>query len=130
MPEVPWSLQSPAKQPPNLREEASICSKENTLGPTNDVTDFDAHRHQQRVWGHVSLKPLYSLWDLRGIPITVLAKRTMNAFLDDNLLGRAAELGYYFLFALFPTLVSASSILGLAAKSATTLYANLLHYFA
>ena len=96
----------------------------------NDAIDFAAHRHQQRIWGHVSLRPLYSLWDLKGIPLKILAKRTLDAFLDDNLLGRAAELGYYFLFALFPTLVSASSILGLAAKSATTIYANLLHYFA
>jgi membrane protein len=37
-------------------------------------------------------------------------------------------LGFYFLFALFPTLFSASSILGLAARSASTIYDNLLHY--
>lgn len=62
--------------------------------------------------------------------MTVLAKRTFASFLDDNLLGRSAELGYYFLFALFPTLVSASTILGLAAKSAASIYVSLLHYFA
>jgi len=50
--------------------------------------------------------------------------------LADNLLGRAAELGFYFLFALFPTLLSASSILGLAAKSASTFYMRLLEYLA
>jgi len=54
--------------------------------------------------------------------------RTFNSFLDDNLLSRAAELGYYFLFALFPTLVTASAILGLAAKSASTIYIRLLEY--
>jgi membrane protein len=50
--------------------------------------------------------------------------------LSDNLLSRAAEMGYYFLFALFPTLVSASSILGLAARQASAIYDHLLHYLA
>ncbi len=48
----------------------------------------------------------------------------------DRLFGRAAELGFYFLFALFPTLFSASSLLGLAAKSAEQIYDKLLHYLA
>jgi len=60
----------------------------------------------------------------------VVWKRSFKAFLEDNLLSRAAELGYYFLFALFPTLVSASAILGLAAKSARDIYLHLLHYLA
>ncbi len=85
---------------------------------------------QQRIWKHVSLQPLHSLWDLKGMPLSLLGKRTFHAVMDDNLLGRSAELGYYFLFALFPTLVSASTILGLAAKSATDIYGKLLQYFA
>ena len=60
----------------------------------------------------------------------VIAKRTFHSFNEDNLLSRAAELGYYFLFALFPTLVSASSILGLAARSASDIYVKLLNYLA
>jgi membrane protein len=50
--------------------------------------------------------------------------------ISDNLLSRAAEMGYYFLFALFPTLVCASSILGLAARQAAHIYLSLLHYLA
>ena len=46
----------------------------------------------------------------------------------DNLLGRSAELGFYFIFALFPTLVTACSILGLAARSAVNFYEHLLQY--
>jgi membrane protein len=76
----------------------------------------------------VSSSPLRSLWDLQGVPAQVIVRRTFKAFLDDNLLGRAAELGFYFLFALFPTLVSASSVLGLAARSASHIYDNLLAY--
>jgi membrane protein len=85
---------------------------------------------QQLIWDCVSWRPLNSLWDLQGVPIRVIAKRTWNAMFTDNLLGRSAELGYWFLFALFPTLVSASSILGLAARSASENYDRLLHYMA
>jgi membrane protein len=56
--------------------------------------------------------------------------RTWNSLLNDNLFGRAAELGYWFLFALFPTLVSASSIVGIAARNASQNYDRLLHYMA
>ena len=50
--------------------------------------------------------------------------------MDDRILGHAAELGFYFLFALFPTLLCASSILGLAARSAFQFYDKLLDYLA
>ena len=77
---------------------------------------------------YVSRWPLRSLWDLQGTPIHVLVKRTWRSIIDDRLFGRAAELGFYFLFALFPTLFSASSILGLAAQSANRIYDRLLDY--
>jgi len=38
--------------------------------------------------------------------------------LADRVFGHAAELGFYFVFALFPALLSAASILGLVARSA------------
>ena len=60
----------------------------------------------------------------------IVAKRTWESILTDRLFGRAAELGFYFLFALFPTLFSASSILGLAARSADQFYDKLLNYLA
>jgi len=50
--------------------------------------------------------------------------------MEDRIFGHAAELGFYFLFALFPTLFSASSILGLIAQSANRIYDHLLHYVA
>lgn len=84
----------------------------------------------QRIWDHVSHSPLHSLWDLQGVPARLIGKRTVQALLDDNLLSRAAELGYYFLFALFPTLVCASALVGLVAQRARELYASLLQYLA
>ena len=60
----------------------------------------------------------------------IVAIRTWKSILTDRLFGRAAELGFYFLFALFPTLFCASSILGLAARSADQFYDKLLNYLA
>jgi membrane protein len=71
-----------------------------------------------------------SLWGFRGVSVLVLAKRIWKSMIEDRLLGRAAELGFYFLFALFPTLFSASSILGLAARSGPEIYDRLLNYLA
>jgi len=74
--------------------------------------------------------PLHCLWDLQGVPLKVLAMRTWHSVIQDRLFSHAAELGFYFLFALFPTLFSASSILGLAAQSAHQIYDRLLGYLA
>jgi membrane protein len=85
---------------------------------------------QSSVWDYVSRSPLGSLWNLQGVPVLIVLKRTWRSLLADNLLGRAAELAFFFLFALFPTLFSASSILGLAARSASSIYYKLLEYLA
>lgn len=85
---------------------------------------------QTRVWDYVSRSPLGSLWNLQGVPVRIVVRRTWRSLLADNLLGRAAELAFFFLFALFPTLFSASSILGLAARSASSIYYKLLEYLA
>jgi membrane protein len=91
---------------------------------TSPASDPFVHR----VWDVVSRSPLEDLWSFQGAPVWQVWKRTFNAVLDDNLFSRAAELGFYFLFALFPTLVSASSLLGLAARHASQVYDSLLHY--
>jgi membrane protein len=73
---------------------------------------------------------VHSLWNSNGLAVRVLAQRTWHSLLEDRLFGHAAELGFYFLFALFPTLFSASSVLGLAAQSAHQFYDRLLDYLA
>jgi membrane protein len=88
----------------------------------------DPRSFRQHVWSYVSRSPLHSLWDLQGVPVRVIVKNTWNSMFADNLLGRSAELGFYFIFALFPTLVTACSILGLAARSAARIYEHLLMY--
>jgi membrane protein len=100
-----------------------IISKDHTLESSPDL-------RQQSVWEFASRRPLRSLWNLQGVSIRVIARRTWSSILADRLFGRAAELGFYFLFALFPTLFSASSILGLAARSADRFYDQILNYLA
>jgi membrane protein len=84
----------------------------------------------QQIWDLVARSPLHNMWDFQGASARLVWKRTFRAMLSDNLLSRAAEMGYYFLFALFPMLVCASSILGLAARQASHIYDKLLHYLA
>ncbi len=104
-----------------------MAETEVKAGADHSLTKEPDHG-QQRVWDAVSWRPLHSLWNLQGIPPLVIVKRTWNSIFEDNLLGRAAELGYWFLFALFPTLVSASSILGIVARHASDIYVKMLHY--
>jgi len=80
------------------------------------------------VWQLVARSPLRNLWNLQGVPVKIVLHRTWTAILADRLFDRAAGLGFYFLFSLFPTLFSASSLLGLAARSANQIYDKLLHY--
>jgi membrane protein len=87
-------------------------------------------RRERRIWEFVSRFPLESLWNLQGVPFRVVIQRTWKSLFEDRIFGHAAELGFYFLFALFPTLLCASSILGLAARSAYQFYDKLLEYLA
>ncbi len=101
------------------------------VSPARDVPkdpkDHTVDPTRQRIWDHVNHSPLHNLWNFQGVAPMAVAKRTFNAFNDDNLLSRAAELGYYFLFALFPTLLTASAIFGLVLRNGD-LYLKLLNY--
>jgi len=59
-----------------------------------------------------------------------LALRIWKSTSTDRIFGHAAELGFYFLFALFPTLWCGASILGLVARSAHQISDKLLEYLA
>jgi membrane protein len=67
---------------------------------------------------------------VEGVPLHKLAARIWRSLLTDRVFGYAAELGFYFLFALFPTLFCAGSILGLVARSAHQISDRLLEYLA
>jgi len=71
-----------------------------------------------------------SLWRLGGLSWGALAKRVWNEVQEDNVFGRAAELSYYFLLALFPFLIFLTSIIGLVLGSGTGTRHMLFNYLA
>jgi membrane protein len=87
-------------------------------------------KHERRIWETVFRTPLKSFWSLQEIPYRRVGKRVLRGLFEDRVFGWAAELGFYFLFALFPTLICASSILGLVARSAHQFYGQLLGHLA
>lgn len=89
-----------------------------------------SERLERRMWRVVSRSPFESLWNLRGVSARVVAVRTWKALLADRVFAHAAELGFYFIFAIFPALFCASSTLGLVAKSAHRIYDQILNYLA
>ena len=57
--------------------------------------------------------PRRSPWKLGGLTRKQLAHETWYEILDDKLLGRAAQLAYFFLFAIFPLVIFLTALLGL-----------------
>lgn len=71
-----------------------------------------------------------SLWKLGGLGPRELAKRVWAEVQQDNVFGRAAELSYYFLLALFPFLIFLTSVIGLILGSGTGTRHTLFDYLA
>ena len=57
-------------------------------------------------------KPAKQVWNLGGLSITALGRRTIQEIRNDDCFGRAAQLAYYFLFALFPFFLVLITLLG------------------
>src|SRR6185436_15230594 len=60
-----------------------------------------------------------SLWKLGGLGWRELGKQVWDEIQEDNVFGRAAELSYYFLLALFPFLIFITSTIGPVLGSGT-----------
>jgi len=71
-----------------------------------------------------------SLWKLGNLSVKQLATRVWNEIQEDDVFGRAAELSYYFLLALFPFLIFLTSIIGLVLGSGTGTRHALFDYLA
>jgi membrane protein len=69
-----------------------------------------------------------SMWKLGGLTWKELGKRVWHEIQADDIFGRAAQLSYYFLLALFPLLLFLTSLLGYFAEAGTELRENLLGY--
>jgi membrane protein len=60
-----------------------------------------------------SRSPIHNPWKLGGLSWKELGARLWQEAQDDDLLGRAAQLAFYLLLALFPTLLFLTALLGL-----------------
>jgi membrane protein len=71
-----------------------------------------------------------SIWKLGGLSLWQLTQRVVRRIRDDDLLGRASELAFNFLLALFPLLLFMLALFGLFASRSAELQNSLLFYFA
>ena len=69
-----------------------------------------------------------AFWDLGGQDWQTFAKRVWADIGKDRIFGRAAELAYYFLLALFPLLFFLTSVIGILLGSGTGLRHSLFNY--
>lgn len=71
-----------------------------------------------------------SMWRLEELTLRELARRVFVQIQQDEVFGRAAQLSYYFLFALFPLLLFLTALLGYFTRVGTKLRANVLDFLA
>jgi membrane protein len=75
-------------------------------------------------------KQLESTWKLHGLTFWQLTRKVIHGIQEDDLFGRASELAYNFLLALFPLLLFMLTLFGLFASRSNELQRSLLSYFA
>src|ERR1043166_9459625 len=68
------------------------------------------------------------MWKLGGLSWKALAERVWREIKSDDVFGRAAQLAYYFLLALFPLLIFLTSMIGLIIGSGTGMRRTLFAY--
>jgi membrane protein len=71
-----------------------------------------------------------SIWRLGGLSVWQLARNVLRDIGANNFFGRASELAFDFLFALFPLLLFMLTLIGLFASRSSELQGDLLAYFA
>jgi membrane protein len=69
-----------------------------------------------------------SVWHLGGLSVRQLAKKVFAGINDDDLIGRAGDLAFNSVLALFPMLIFLLSLLGLFASRGSAMRANLVSY--
>jgi membrane protein len=71
-----------------------------------------------------------SIWRLGGLTVRELAKQVINGVNEDNLLGRAAELAFNFILAIFPLMIFLLALFGIFASHRRDLVHNFFSYLA
>ena len=68
-----------------------------------------------------------SAWKLGGMTKWQLARRTWQEIISDDVLGRSAQLAYFFLFSLFPLVIFVTSLMGMVVGLNSPLTHRLIH---
>jgi membrane protein len=71
-----------------------------------------------------------TMWNLGGLTLKDAGKRVVAGILENDLFGRASELAYNFILALFPLLLFLVSLFGLFASRGQLLSSHLMSYLA
>lgn len=69
-----------------------------------------------------------SLWGFGGLTWRELGRRLWRQVNNDDAIGRAAQLSFFFLFSLFPLLFFLTALLGFVTESEAELRTNLMRY--
>jgi membrane protein len=99
---------APAVEPPVLASTRSAVYNSPQPSPAREMA---TPRHEGET-GAAQTDPRRSVWKLGGLRVTELGRRVIAEMQDDDCLGRAAQLAYYFLFALFPFFLFLTTLLG------------------
>ena len=67
-------------------------------------------------------------WKLGGMTVRELGLKTWRAINDDDVLGRAGQLAYFFFFAVFPLGIFLTALLGVVAGPGSTMAHNFADY--
>ncbi len=70
----------------------------------------------------------HSPWKLGGLSLGQLAPKAWQGIMDDDVLGRAGELAYFFFFAIFPLLFFLTAMLGVVAGPGSPLAVSVSDY--
>jgi hypothetical protein len=70
-----------------------------------------------------------SIWNMSGLSFGELTSAVVHGITEDDLLGRASELAFNFVLALFPLLLFILALFGLFASRSYQLQNSLLYYF-
>ena len=95
----------------------------------------DLAREQKRVRAgttafRLGRSELGRIWNLGGLNFWQLTTKVVHGINEDDLFGRASELAFNFLLALFPLLLFILALFGLFASRSLQLQSSLLSYFA
>lgn len=83
-----------------------------------------------RSWLRHQWHALRVLWTAGGVPYRVVARRVATASWRDDVLSRAAELAYWFLFSTFPLLLFLVALFGYVLEGSDELRRTLFRYIA